>query len=207
MTDAQRLKLLNKALARLRLTKEGYDPQGGHWRAAMAYMDELAQDLKPDPKPTPKVPMLGPVQKGGSSLLKASLTHQTSGLPLYPAYDTAFSAGSVIIAPESGMVTRHSGGPSAGYSLYLTGKSEIEYYITHLNPERHEIGAAEKGSKLGVVGSATRFPGARVSHAHVGVNIEKLTSAGKQLKYGKNGNGPDYTLGAPTIGVQLAKLL
>jgi hypothetical protein len=27
------------------------------------------------------------------------------------------------------------------------------------------------------------------------------------LKYGKNGDGPDYTYGSPTIGVQLRSLI
>lgn len=207
MKDAERRKLLKKAMVRLRQTKEGYNTTGGHWRAAMAMLDELDQDLKPDVKPKPKVPLLGPVQAGGSVLLRASLTHQTSGLPLYPAYDTAFAAGTTIIAPEDGEVTRHSGGTSAGWSLYMTGESKLQYYLTHLNSTRRPVGPVKRGQKLGTVGSATQFPGARVSHCHFGINIEKLVGAGKQLKYGKNGNGPDYTLGAPTVGAQLAKLL
>jgi murein DD-endopeptidase MepM/ murein hydrolase activator NlpD len=207
MTDADRRKLLNRAIARLRRTKEGYNPEGGHWRAAMAMLDELDQDLKPDTPPKPKVPLLGPVQAGGPSLLKASLTHQTAGLPLYPAYDTAWVAGSLVISPENGEVTRHSGGESTGYSVYVTGESGLRYYLTHLNPEqRRPIGPVQKGQKLGVVGSAKRFPGARVAHCHFGVNAEQMLGAGKQLKYGKYGRGPDYTQGAPTIGAQLAKV-
>lgn len=205
MTDAQIRARLKKIRARYMLTKEGYNKVGGHWRAVDAMVAELLEDLTPDA--IAPVPLLGPVQVGGATLLRASLTHQTSGLPLYPAYDTAFRAGSVIIAPEGGKVTRHSGGESAGYSLYMDGESKLRYYLTHLNPERHAIGAVKRGEKLGVVGSASRFPGARVSHCHFGVNVEKLLGAGKQLKYGKNGNGPDYTLGAPAIGAQLSKAL
>lgn len=205
MTDSQRRRLLRRAVARLRRTKEGYNPEGGHWRAALALLDELDQSLKPDP-PAPKVPALGPVTPGGASLLKLSLTHQTSGLPLYPALDTAFTAGAKVIAPEAGVVTRLSGGPSAGYSVYVTGESGLRYYFTHMNPERADLGPIAKGEKIGVVGSPSRFPGARVAHVHLGVNIERIAGAGKQLRYGANGSGPDYTTGSPSIGEQLRSL-
>jgi hypothetical protein len=55
-----------------------------------------------------------------------------------------------------------------------------------------------KGSWLGTVGN---FTGARVPHAHVGVNAEKLLGAGKQLRHNTN-----YTHGQPTIGAQLPQL-
>ena len=207
MKDAARGRLLAKAVARLKKTKEGFDPQGGHWRAAMGYLKELADDLKPDQKPTPSVPALGPVTPDGQSLLRLSLTHQTSGLPLYPAVDSGW-AGGPVIAPEAGQVTRHSGGESGGYSVYLTGSSGLRYYFTHLNPERADIGHIAKGARIGTVGSPKRFPAQRVVHVHVGINIEEWAHGGhgKQLKYGKTGNGPDYTEGSPAVGVQLKAL-
>jgi len=202
MTDKQ--KLLDRAIARLKLTKKGYNKEGGHWKAAMDALSELSRKLTPT---TPKVPALGPVSPGGSPLTKLALTHQTSGLPLYPAVDTAFEAGTKIIAPEAGIVTRHSGGESGGYSVYLSGDSGLRYYFTHLNPERATVGRrVAKGGIIGTVGDPRRFPAQRIAHAHVGVNIEKLpgSQAGRQLKYGEKGNGPDYTFGSPSIGKQLA---
>ena len=193
MNDAERRKLLNKAVVRLKQTKDGYHATGPHWAAAMGMLNELDEDLKPDVE----IPLLGPIQKGGPSLLKVRLTHETTGLPLYPAIDTAWAAGTVIIAPEDGEVTRHSGGPGGGYSVYMTGKSDLDYYGTHLKAAgRHAIGAVKRGQQLGVVGSPQQFPDQRVAHVHFGVNAEKLLGKGKQLKYGE---------GAATIGVQLAK--
>jgi murein DD-endopeptidase MepM/ murein hydrolase activator NlpD len=205
MTDAERRKLLARATKRLKMTTEGYNKVGGHWRAAMALLDDLDNDLKPDPPPT--VPPLGPVTVGGQSLLKMSLTHQTSGLPLYPALDTAWVAGQKVLAPESGVVTRHSGNSNGGYSVYITGASGLRYYSTHLKDAgRHGLGAIGKGSTIGYVGSPKQFPAQRVAHTHFGVNAEDLLGQGHQLKYGAKGNGPDYTNGAPSIGEQLAKL-
>jgi hypothetical protein len=39
------------------------------------------------------------------------------------------------------------------------------------------------------------------------MNVEALLGKGKQLKYGKTGNGPDYSHGSPTVGVQLESAL
>ena len=142
---------------------------------------------------------LGPIIQGGRSILQEDLTHATSGLPLYPAFDTGWTPGSVVVAPERLKVTRHSGGAYSGYSIYATGDSGIKYYVTHLSPWRTEVGVTvPKGGRLGSVG---RFVGARVPHAHVGINVELLFGAGKQLKHNTN-----YTHGAPTIGKQLVIL-
>jgi hypothetical protein len=142
---------------------------------------------------------LGPIVQGGRSILLEDLTHATSGLPLYPAFDTGWRAGDIIIAPEPLRITRHSGGPYAGYSFYASGDSGIDYYVTHLNFWRARVGARIlTGGKLGAVG---HFVGARVPHAHVGINVERIFGKGKQLKHHTN-----YTHGAPTIGKQLVIL-
>jgi hypothetical protein len=170
-------------------------------------LDELDDDLKPDPPPS--LPSLGPVVVGGPNFLKFSLTHQTSGLPLYPALDTAWVAGQKVIAPEAGTITKHSGGPSGGYSVYLQGRSGFKYYFTHLNSEgRAGVNTkVDKGDKIVTVGSPSRFPAQRIAHSHIGINVESRLGKGRQLKYGANGNGPDYTNGAPSVGEQLEKLL
>jgi hypothetical protein len=213
MTDKERLKLLREALSRLERTQQGYKQakedinRHGHWKTAIQALHALEDDLTPQPapkSPTGKMPDLGPVFPGGKSLLDECPTHDTSRLARYPALDTNFRAGSSVIAPEGGTVTRHSGGGRSGFSLYLTGDSGLKYYFQHMNPEgRAPLGRIEKGGKIGTVGSASRFPGARVDHNHVGVNAEAILGAGKQLKYGKTGAGPDYTLGAPTIRKQI----
>lgn len=211
MTDKQRRAQLAKVVRRLKATKKGYDLESENWREIMAMLAELDVDLRPEPKPQPQVPMLGPVYPGGPSLLKVSLTHKTSGLDFYPAVDTAWTAGQKVIAPEDGKVTRHSGGESGGYSVYIEGRSGLRYYFTHLNPQRRPLGPVRKGDFVGTVGSPRRFPAQRIAHAHVGVNIEQLVGKGRQLKYGTTGRGPDYTgppgPPSPPVGEQLAGLL
>lgn len=144
--------------------------------------------------------MLGPIVKGDKSILEHDLTHATSGLSLYPAFDTGWTEGVGVLAPEPVTITRHSGGSESGWSLYATGESKLRYYITHLRSGRAAVGAkVPKGGWLGNVGN---FVGARVPHAHVGINVELLLGAGKQLKHNTN-----YTHGQPTIGAQLAGFL
>lgn len=213
MTDKERLKLLREALSRLEMTNQGYKQaeaninRNWHWKTAMQVLHALEDDLTPQPapkRPTGKMPNLGAVYPDGKSVLDESPTHATSGLPRYPAFDTNWRAGSRVIAPEGGMVTRHAGGGSSGFSLYLTGDSGLKYYFQHMNSEgRAPLGRLEKGGKIGTVGSHIRFPGARVDHNHVGINAEAILGAGKELKYGKTGTGPAYTVGSPAIRKQL----
>lgn len=65
MTNAQRLALLDAAVAGLKLTTKGYAPtkgSGPHWRSAIKSLDALAVDL--GRKPTPKPPDPPPAYSG-----------------------------------------------------------------------------------------------------------------------------------------------
>lgn len=142
---------------------------------------------------------LGPIIQGGRSILEEDLTHATSGLPLYPGFDAGWRAGATVVAPERMTVTRHSGSSYSGYSLYAEGESGIRYYVTHINWGRAGVGKSiPKGGSLGTIGN---FVGARVPHAHVGINVEGVLGAGRQLKHNTN-----YTHGQPSIGKQLVFL-
>lgn len=204
MTDAARRKLLASTIAELELTKEGYDPAGGHWRRALGKLQELDDDLAPPVKPSAKLPELGPVTRGGKSLLTHSLTHQTSGIALFPALDTAWGAGTTVIAAENCVVDTKDTSANPGEALYLKGDSGLRYWLAHIDRD-HPLGKRfEKGAFLGKT-VATDIGGG--PHAHWGINAEKFLGRGKQLKYGRDGNGPDYTFGSPTIGAQLRKTL
>ena len=190
MTDRQRLTKLLEAEAALKRTTSGYTPSGVHWRKAMRLIDEVQADLAPSP-----VPALGPVWRGGKSVLAHDLTHATSGIPLYPAFDDAFVQGRVIIAPEPLTVTRDSSA-NPGDAFYATGQSKIRWWFGHLRSAPRVGTKFLKGEQVGTVAPNSVGGG---PHVHVGINVELLLGKGVELEHHTN-----YTHGAPTVGVQLA---
>lgn len=139
---------------------------------------------------------IGPVWKGGQSLLDHDLTHATDGLALYPAFDDGFSEGLPIIAPEALIVTRPSHS-RPGLAFYATGRSRLQFWFGHLD-RSHAAGARfKRGQMIGRVAPNTIGGG---PHVHVGVNVELLLGQGEELLHHTN-----YTHGAPTIREQLAR--
>lgn len=204
MTDKQRLAVLRAARRELERTKEGYNPLGGHWQRANERLDRLENDLRPAPALWANV---GPVQPGGKSLLDMSLTHDTSGIPLFPAVDTAWGGGGGVelIAPEGCTVDRRDTSSSPGEAFFMSGRSSLDYWFGHLDrdwPLGHEF---VKGD---FIGKTLPIPG-QSDHAHVGVNAEALLGKGKELLWGGAPSKPRrrYQLGSPTIREQLERLL
>lgn len=200
MTDKQRLALLREAVDYLEKTKQGYvqwvadGKPATHWKDAVADLRRLERDLTPVP-----IPQLGPVWLGGISVLRHDLTHLTAGIQLYPAFDDAYVQGRVIVAPENIEVIAPLTSANPGEAFYAKGRSKIRYWFGHLD-RSHGIGATfRKGDAIGKV-AANLIGGG--PHVHVGVNIELLVGAGKQLAHNTN-----YTHGAPSIGTQLRRLL
>lgn len=199
MTDRQRLELLRKARRELELTKEGYDPAGGHWKSAFASLDKLEADLKP---PTALWVHVGPVQPGGKSLLDMSLTHDTSKILLFPAVDTAWGGGGGVemLAPEACTVDTKDTSASPGEAFYMTGRSKLRHWVGHLD---RDWPLGHKFKKGDFIGKTLPIPGGS-DHGHWGVNAEAILGKGKELKWGRTGKGPRYSLGAPTIREQLS---
>lgn len=200
MTDKERLALLDKALAELKLTSQGYvqwaeeGKKGGHWSRAMLALNKLRADLKPVP-----IPNLGPIWSGGKSVLLHDLTHKTAGIPLYPAFDDAYNQGRIIIAPEAMTVIEPLTGANPGEAFYCRGRSKLRYWFGHLD-RRHPIGTVfVKGEAIGKV-AANHIGGG--PHVHCGINIELLVGEGRQLVHHS-----DYTHGAPLVGTQLRSLM
>lgn len=204
MTDKQRLAILREAERELKKTSQGYiqwssDKKGGHWPNALQLLNELERDLIPDP-----VPALGPLRRGGPSLLTYQLTHNTDGIPRYPALDENWGTGAIAIAPEPLVVIPPYTSADPGAAFYARGVSKIEYWIAHLT-RSPKIGTRfAKGQE---VGRSVAIVGDDDEHTHWGINVEQLFGDGVQLKYGKNGNGPDYTFGSPAIGEQLRTMM
>lgn len=154
----------------------------------------------PDP-----VPSLGPVWKGGQSVLDHDLTHATSGIPLFPAFDDAFVEGREIIAPEAIAVIPNprtgalwtSSNP--GHAFYAQGASKLRFWFGHLD-RNHAVGVKfAKGALVGRVAPNSIGGG---PHTHVGVNVELLLGAGRELEH-----RTDYRHGASTVREQLQRAL
>lgn len=165
-------------------------PSQGQWA-----LDEYALRLIRDEAMRTNVPDLGPVFKGGQSVLQHDLTHATSGIPLYPAFDDAFNVGITIIAPENLTVTRDSSS-NPGDAFYAEGASGLRYWFGHLAAAPAVGRKISKGQYVGEVGPNDLGGG---PHVHVAVNVEKIWGANQQLSHHTN-----YTHGAATIGQQLA---
>jgi hypothetical protein len=202
MNDAQRLELLRSAKRDLSATKQGFQEWdenhvGTHWPDAMRKLLRLERDLLPDP-----LPQLGPIRRGGKSLLAYQLTHNTDGIPRYPAFDDNWGAGSISIAPEPLVVISPYTSSNPGAAFYARGDSKIRYWIGHLTRSPRVGTRFAKGQEIGA-----SVAQAGAEHTHWGINVELLLGSGKQLLYGSSGHGPDYTTGAPAIGAQLRKAL
>lgn len=162
------------------------------WIALLRYIPASIQKSMPQ---VPLLPKLGPVYLGGSSILHEDLTHQTSGIPLYPAFDTAYSSLKSIIAPENLVISERISSSHPGAAFFASGESGIDYWFGHMD-RRHALGTVfKKGGFLGHPIFTTIGGG---SHLHLGINVERIMGAGKQLNH-KTG----YLHGAPTIGAQL----
>jgi hypothetical protein len=162
------------------------------WKALMPHLTAAAKAMLPQ---KPVVPALGPVCKGGKSVLEHDCTHATGGIPLYPAFDDAFAQGVSIIAPEALTVTRQSTS-RPGKAFYATGKSGIRWWFGHLEVAPPVGKVFAKGTVVGRTCVNTIGGG---PHVHVGVNVEALWGKGQELIHKMT-----YQHGAPTIGAQLA---
>jgi len=147
----------------------------------------------------PETPSFGPISDGGIVLIDNSLTHNTDGIPLYPAFDTSWYVGQDILAPERLVVSRDSSS-RPGKAFYATGDSKLRYWFGHLDRTHYEGQVFNKGAFMGNV--APNYIGGG-PHCHVGINVELLLGWGKQLLYGSSGHGPDYSKGSPTIRAQM----
>ena len=143
-----------------------------------------------------RIPDLGPVVRGGLSVLDHDLTHATGGLPGFPAFDDGFgAAGKAVLAPEKltitriGSAVRRDGKPN-GRSIRATGASGIRYWFGHLEQPAAVNSVVRRGAKIGVISANHEEP-----HVHVGMDASALV--GHELVHHTN-----YTHGAPTVRVQ-----
>ena len=146
-----------------------------------------------------KVPPLGPIVYGGQSILLHDLTHATSGVPGFPAFDDGFgAAGRAVIAPEPIVSVYQQSGAQGGDAFYARGTSSIEYWIGHVVAAPATGSLFRKGQTMARIARISVSDGG--PHVHCGINAEPLV--GLELAH-----HTDYTHGAPTVGDQLRKAL
>jgi murein DD-endopeptidase MepM/ murein hydrolase activator NlpD len=107
-------------------------------------------------------------------------THETAGLPGYPAHDFMAPSGTHAVAPVSGTVVKLSGhdpaaGPTQGahgplgWSVYIKGNDGKEYFLTHMGDRNVKVGQRVKqGQVIGTVADYAKY--GTPSHIHLGVH-------------------------------------
>jgi len=197
---------MKEALQKVIQPREGIPASGNigqaTWDVLWEYLDAyrkaqyIAWSVPVIPKPSP-VPNLGPLYNGGASVLNHQLTHNTDGIPNFPAYDDGWVSGRSVLAVEDMVVDTTYTSSSPGAAFFATGTSKLRYWYGHLN---YAPALNKRFSKGQQVGTICYQPNGK-SHVHLGVYARNLL--GYDLLYGANGNGPDYTYGSPTVGTQL----
>ncbi len=190
LTTKQKLNAVRRIRAHLK-DAEGFNPEGGHYKAILRDLAILEKDLTPAPHP--KVPLLGPIVKDGKSILLEDCTHITDGLG-WPAFDAGFKVGLAVVAPEAGFVDDNTSSAQGGEAFYFTGNSGIRYWIGHIAEVPAQGRRFKKGEVMTHISADHPRP-----HVHLGLDARKLLG-GKHLESHSN-----YTHGATPIGVQLAK--
>lgn len=198
---------LKEALAKVIQPAEGIPATGNigqaTWDVLWLYLDDYRRrqyrlwELPTIPKPNP-VPDLGSICPGDPSLLSLALTHNSDGVPGFPAVDTGWIIGRTVLAVEDLIVFDQSSS-HGGDAFYARGDSKLEYWYAHLAAAPPTGARFEKGEPVGKIASMPR------AHSHLGVNARPLI--GRGLLYGRDGDGPDYTFGAATVGAQLSEAL
>lgn len=154
----------------------------------------------PPPKPPPVViPQLGPIYRGAYavSVMQHSLTHRTSGIDYFPAFDDGWVAGRDVIAPEPVEVYEQSSS-AGGDAFFCRGESKMKYWFGHLAVAPSNGRDFAKGEKMGDIAWLPYHLGS--SHVHCGIDARSLI--GHELIH-----RTDYRPGSPTVGIQLREAL
>lgn len=132
------------------------------------------------PGARPGDPVIGTDPSSNGPPHGISETHETSGLPNYPAKDWFAPAFSPAVAPVAGVIRRFSGhdpaeGPPGGphgplgWSIYLAGDDGNDYFLTHMNSRNVSVGdRVVQGEQIGTVANYDKY--GTPSHIHQGIH-------------------------------------
>lgn len=111
-------------------------------------------------------------------------THETAGLPGYPAIDVFGRPNESVAAPVSGTVHRLSGhdpaqggtpGGAYGWSIYLRAANGDDYYMTHFGSRSVKLGQKVKaGQVIGTICDSRVSGKPGTSHIHMGCDRAEL---------------------------------
>lgn len=180
---------------------DGYTPAGWHYREVDKYLNRVEREMKA--RITPPLPNLGPLWAGGPSALDLDFTHLTSGLG-WPAFDILLTGdpgpSRAVLAPERMVVDTKDTSSSPGEAFYATGSSKIRWWFAHLKDDWPLGTVLAKGTVVGHTLPTTVGGG---THSHVAINIIPIT--GRHARYGRDGDGPQYTHGPYTLRSELVR--
>jgi murein DD-endopeptidase MepM/ murein hydrolase activator NlpD len=104
-------------------------------------------------------------------------THETAGLPGFPAVDVFADPGTTVLAPEDGIVDRLSGhdpkegghpGGAYGFTIYVQAASG-RYFLTHFGSRQVTLGQhVKRGDPIGTVCDSAVSHNPGTSHIHAG---------------------------------------
>lgn len=175
--DSQGNITLKKALPRLP------EPSGSNLQKDQTGGD-LTLDYGGNPKPkddTGKYPSNWVEGQPVIDLTSKGGLHDTGGLPGYPAYDWFAPSGSPCTAPIAGTISYMSGhdpalgavegaGGPLGWSVYIRGVDNNEYYLTHMGSrDVYQGQTVQAGQIIGTVADYKTY--GRADHIHMGVHI------------------------------------
>jgi hypothetical protein len=197
MTDKQIVNSMRRARQHLKAAT-GFNPDGPHYTAVL---DELA--LVEKAHLAPPLPRLGPLYAGAPATLDLDFTHLTSGLG-WPAFDVALTGdpgpSTPILAPETMTVDTKDSSAHPGEAFYATGRSGIRWWFAHLDRDWPLGTVLSKGV---VVGKTLKTDVGGGTHLHLAANIIPIT--GRHARYGRDGDGPQYTHGPYTLRTELSR--
>lgn len=197
MTNKQRVTAIRRARRHLH-DADGYRPNGVHYREIDKVLNALEKDFLPPP-----LPNLGPLYAGAKNTLDLDFTHLTSGLG-WPAFDVALTGdpgpSTPILAPEFMVVDTKDSSSHPGEAFYATGRSGIRYWFGHL---KKDWPLGTKLAKGAVIGHTLPTSIGGGTHVHVAINLVPVT--GRHARYGRNGDGPNYTHGPYTLRTELQR--
>lgn len=130
-----------------------------------------------------------PHPKGARSSVSVKALHETGGIPGNWALDFMAPGGTLVLAPQDGIVSRWSGhspetgehpGAVFGWSLYLKCGDGV-YFCTHLGVRYAPVGRRVRaGDILGRVGHWPHDEGR--SHTHLGFTSAKGGAAASKAR-------------------------